>query len=206
MHHESPPIKGLQFAAERDSRRRAAELRAAALIGGLTMLFAGIVASVDTFMRGAIEPAWAGLLVVGGAVVCLRTINAPRPLREPGLKRDFFILGFALTVGAMLETLHAFGVLAALSFHLAFAAGIALGAALLATLEHRGAFLEARVVGALRIAAALLVFSAATRFLAVGMATPHGELAGASMVFMALGGLGLVWAATRTPIAGWQTL
>jgi hypothetical protein len=26
------------------------------------------------------------------------------------------------------------------------------------------------------------------------------------MVFMALGGLGLVWAATRTPIAGWQTL
>jgi hypothetical protein len=27
-------------------------------MGGVTLLFAGVVASVDTFMRGAIEPAW----------------------------------------------------------------------------------------------------------------------------------------------------
>ena len=201
-----PPIKGLRFVAERDARRNAAELRAAAWTCGVTLLFAGVVASVDTFMRGAIDPAWSGLMVLGGAVVCLRAFNAPRPLRTPGLKRDFFILGCALALGATLETLHETGVLPALSFHLGFAAGIGIGAALLATLNHRGSPVETRVVGALRIAAAFLVLAATFRFLAVGMSQPHGDLAGLSTVLMSLAGLGLFLAATRTPVSAWQRL
>jgi hypothetical protein len=201
-----PPIKGLRLVAERKSRERAVQLRAAALTGGLALLFAGVVAAVDTFLRGAIDPAWSGLLVVGGAAMCLRSSFAPKQPRNPGLRRDFFIAGLAMMLGATLETLHAAGVLPALSFHLGFAAGIGICAALLATLDNRGSPLETRVVGALRIAAAFLVLAATTRFLAVGMATPHGELAGLSMVLMALAGLGLVLAATRTPTAGWQRL
>ena len=204
--HSPPPIKGLRFVAERAGRQRAIQLRAAALTGGLTLLFAGVVASVDTFMRGTIDPAWSSLLVLGGAAMCLRAFKAPRPLHHPGLKRDFFVVGLALMLGASLETLHAAGVLPSLAFHLAFAGGIGVGAALLVTLDHRGSAMEMRVVGALRVAAVLLVVSAATRFLAVGMEAPHGELAGFSMVLMAFGGLGLVWATSRTPIAGWQTL
>lgn len=204
--HSLPPIKGLRFVAERDSRRRAVELRAAAMTCGVTMLFAGVVASVDTFMRGAVDPAWSVLLALGGAVVCLRAFNAPWPLRRPGLKRDFFIVGCALMIGATLETLHATGVFPGLSVHLGFAAGIGVGAALLATLNNRGSPVETRVVGSLRIAAAFLVLAATVRFLAVGMSEPHGDLAGLSMVLMSLAGLGLFLAATRTPLAAWQSL
>ena len=201
-----PPIKGLRLFAERDSRRNAAELRAAAWTCGVTLLFAGVVASVDTFMRGAIDPAWSGLLVLGGAVVCLRAFNAPRPLRQPGLTRDFFIVGCALMLGATLETLHAAGVLPALSVHLGFSAGIGIGAALLATLDHRGSPIQTPVVGGLRIAAAFLILAATVRFLAVGMSEPHGDLAGLSTVLMSLGGLGLFLAATRTPVSAWRNL
>jgi hypothetical protein len=84
MNPGRPPIKGLRFAADRDARRRAFELRAAAFTAGVTMLLAGIVASVDIFMRGAIEPAWSLLIVFGSVAVCWRSLNVSRLV----LRRD----------------------------------------------------------------------------------------------------------------------
>jgi hypothetical protein len=116
------------------------------------------------------------------------------------------VLGLALALGALLETLHALGFLPGVSFHLALGAGTAVGAALLATLGPGASRLETRVVAALRIAAAFSIVSAAARFAAVRMEAPHGDLTGLSMVLFALAGLGLLLAATRTPVAGWQKL
>jgi hypothetical protein len=170
------------------------------------MLFGGVIAAVDILLQGRIGVAWSALFLVGGLIVFARALRAPRPLRSGGLKRDLAVLGVALASGALFETLHILGLLAGSLYHVALASGLGIGAALLLTSENRRFAIEARVVGSLRLAAALLFVAAAVRLAAVGAGAAHGRLGALSMIALAAAGLVLVRAGTRTPSVAWQRL
>ena len=188
------------------SRRYAHELRRAAALGGLSMLIAGVIAMVDALMTGSIRVAPAALLVVGGIALATRVAHAPRSIWAGGLKGDLFLLGVALALSGLIEGLHAVDVLFGNAPHLGLAATLAIGAAWLLTNDSRRFSVEARVVGALRLAGGLMILAAGSVFVAVGIGSPHGRLASVSMLFLACAGLALVRAGTRTPAVGWQRL
>ncbi|HSE81038.1 MAG TPA: hypothetical protein VLA87_04985 [Gaiellaceae bacterium] len=188
------------------SRRYAHELRQAAALGGLAVLLAGVVASMDTLMVGSIGIAPAALLMVGGAALALRVAHAPRSIWVGGLKGDLFFLGIVLALGGLIQMLHTLGVLFGDAPHLGVAATLATGAVWLLA-GNSGRFkIEARVVAALQLVGSLMVFAACSAFVAVGLGDPHGQLASVSMILLACAGLALVWAGTRTPAVGWQRL
>ena len=170
------------------------------------MLLAGVLATVDTLMAGSIGMEPAALLVVGGAALAFRVSHAPRSIWAGGLKADLFFLGMALSLGGLIEMLHAFDILFGRAPHLGLAGTLALGAAWLLTRDPRPFRVEERVIGALRLAGGLMVIAAGSGFVAVGIGNPHGRLASASMLLLACAGLALVRAGTRTPAVGWQRL
>jgi hypothetical protein len=190
--------------AEPISWRHARELRRGAAVGGLALLVAGTLASVDFLLKGSIGTLPSIILVAAGAAIALRATRAPRPLGSGGLKDDFFVLGLALAVGGSIETIHAVGVLYGAGSHLGLAAALAVASAWLLTGGGGSSRTHAQVVGAVRVFAALLMFSAASRFLALGLGDPHGELAGISTILLAAAGGALLRAGTRTPALAWQ--
>ena len=71
-------LETMRARADHVSRRYAHDLRRASALGGLSMMIAGVVATVDTLMVGSIGVASATLLVVGGGVVAtLRVRSGP---------------------------------------------------------------------------------------------------------------------------------
>lgn len=170
------------------------------------MAIAGTVAAVDSVMGGGLGVVPPALLVSGGAAVAFRASRAPRSLWSGGLKADFFLLGLALALGGLIELLHVFDLLPGDAPHLALAGALALAAAWLLTGESRRFKVEARVIGALRVSGFFLVVSAAIRVLAVGLGEAHGQATILSMVLLAVAGLALIRACTRTQAVGWQRL
>jgi hypothetical protein len=170
------------------------------------MLSSGLVASLEALQRGIVVAVSAVVLLAGGAAVALRASRAPRPMRSGGPKADLFIFGLALAVGGTVELLHALNLLFGNAPHLGLAASLAAGAAWLLTGHNRGFKVEARVTGALRLAGVLLVVSAGSLFVAVGIGEPHGRVTDVSMLVLAASGLVLIRAGVRTPAVGWQRL
>jgi hypothetical protein len=62
------------------------------------------------------------------------------------------------------------------------------------------------VIGALGLAGVLLVVSAGSLFVAVGIGEPHGRVTDVSMLVLAASGAALIRAEMRTPAVGWQRL
>jgi hypothetical protein len=186
------------------SWRQAKELRRGAAIGGLALLVAGTLASVDFLLKGSIGALPSIILVAAGTAIAVRATRAPRPLGSGGLKDDFLVLGLSLALGGSIETIHAVGVLYGPRSHLGLAAALAIASAWLLTGGRSSSRAHAQVVGAVRVFAALLMFSAVSRFVAFGFGEPHGELAGISMILLAAAGGALLRAGTRTPALAWQ--
>jgi hypothetical protein len=170
------------------------------------MLSAGLIAYLEALERGIAVAFSAAVLLAEGAAVAFRASRAPRPIRSGGLKADLFVLGIALTVGGAIELVHTLDLLLGSTPHLGVAASLAAGAAWLLTGHNRGFKVEARVTGALRLAGVLLVVSAGSLFVAVGIGEPHGGVTDVSMLVLAASGLALIRAGVRTPAVGWQRL
>jgi hypothetical protein len=201
------PRVPVRLDASHVSRRHARELRRASSAAGVSLVVAGALAAVDPSVEQHIHALWSLVLAAGGLVVVAFAIRAPRPLRSGGLKFAFFLFGGVVSSGALVETGHALGILGASEYHAALAGAIGLPAAFLVTLPGRPFPVETRVVRILRFAAAVLVLAAAGLFFALGLGAHREQsVAIAPMVLVAVAGVALLRAGTRTPPLGWHRL
>lgn len=187
-------------------RRRAGMLRAAALVLGCVLFLSGLVGAVESYLHPGLHGA-ASVLVGGvGLSLAVSALSAPRPETAARLWRDFAVVGAALAIGALLESLHHFDVLVSPLYHLGLAAAVGVVAAWLGTVNHGESVEEQAVLRRLRGVGIALVVSAGLRFFAVSAEQGHGAAASASMLLIALAGLLLVRLTFATPRSSWARL
>lgn len=160
-------------------RRRAAEY------GGALLAAAGILAALNRLLGGTIDPVAASLLAGAGASILLSVVGAWRLPRR--LRRDLAGFGAALVIGALVEALHAVGVLSAQAFHLALGAMLAAGAIILLTLDPADGGRQA--ISRLRLTGLALALAAAARLFSIGAQAPHGSADAWAMTLVAIAGV-----------------
>jgi hypothetical protein len=159
--------------------------RRAAEYGGALIAAAGILAAVNRFLGGSVDPVAASLLAGAGASILASAASAWRLPRR--LRRDLLAFASALVVGGVVEALHAVGLFSAQAFHLALAGMLAVGALILLTLDPADG--GRRAVSRLRLAGLALALAAAARAFSIGAQAPHGSADAWAMALVAFAGI-----------------